>query len=150
MMLSPEQKAYIEQRFDAFCKTVMRFEARNCYRAIKRKKKHEVSLNYLMEEYDFELPSMDDCFVIQPMQEAPTHFYIGGQIVTVENERLAAALLQLSEERRTLILLRYFIGINDTKIAEMYGIARRTINYHKHRTLKLLRQEMERLEYEEM
>ena len=29
MMLSPEHKTHIEQRFDAFCKTVMEFEARN-------------------------------------------------------------------------------------------------------------------------
>lgn len=149
MMLSPEHKAHIEQRFDAFCKTVMKFEARNCYRAIKRKQKHEVSLNYLMEEYNFELPSMDGCFVIQSMQEPPTHFHISGQIVAVENERLAAALSQLPEEKRTWILLRYFVGINDTKIAAMYGIPRRTVNYHKHRTLKRLRQEMERLAYEE-
>lgn len=46
-------------------------------------------------------------------------------------------------------IVRYFVGINDTKIAAMYGISRRTVNYHKHRALKRLRQEMERLAYEE-
>lgn len=46
-------------------------------------------------------------------------------------------------------IVRYFVGINNTKIAAMYGISRRTVNYHKHRALKRLRQEMERLAYEE-
>lgn len=46
-------------------------------------------------------------------------------------------------------IVRYFVGINDTKIAAMYGISRRTVNHHKHRALKRLRQEMKRLAYEE-
>jgi len=126
----------------------MRFEARNCYRAIKRKQQHEVSLNYLMEEYDFELQSMDDYSAFQSMQ-VPTDFHINGQVVTIENERLAAALACLSEEKRELILLRYFLGIKETEIALLYGRSRSTINYRKQRSLRLLRQEMERLKHEE-
>ena len=137
-------------RFDAFCKNAMRFEARNCYKAIKRKQEREVSLDYLMEEYNYEPPSLNDGFITQPMQFISTEFYINGQAVSIENERLAAALLQLPEKKRKLILLLYFLGITEKEIAKMYGRTRNTINYHKHRILKQLQQEMERLEYEEI
>lgn len=147
MMLSPEYKVHVEHCFDAYCRKAMRFEARNCYKSIKRKTDREVSLNLLMEEYNFEPPSMDDDSVFLPTQ-SPADFHINGQVVTVENEQLAAALLQLPEEMRELILLRYLLGVKEKEIASMYGRSRSTINYRKHRSLKVLRQEMERLNHE--
>lgn len=150
MNIHEDNKQIICYRFDAFCKKAMRYEARNCYKAIKRKQKREISLDYLMEEYTYEPPSLNDGFTVQPMQFISTEFSISGQVVSIENEQLAIALLQLPEKKRELILLLYFLGVTEKEIAKMYNRTRNTINYHKHRILEQLQQEMEKLEYEEI
>jgi RNA polymerase sigma factor (sigma-70 family) len=145
-MFSPERKAHTEHCFDAYCKKSMRFEARNCYRAIKRKSEREISLNYLTEEYHFELPCLDEYPLFYSV---PGSVYGNEQAVTIENELLDAALSRLPGENRELILLLYFWGFKEKEVAVMYGRARSTISYHKHKSLKMLRQEMERLSHEE-
>lgn len=149
MNTSAERQKSIRHRFDAFCKKAMRYEARNCYKEISRKQQREVSLDYLMEEHLFAPRSVDDYFIVQPMQDIPTNFHINGQVVAIENEHLATALLHLSAERRELILLHYFLGLRMQDIAVLHNRVHNTISYRKYRALKLLRKEMERLEYEE-
>lgn len=150
MMLSPEYKLHIVCSFDAFCKKVIRFEAQTCYKTIKRKQQREISLDYLIEERYFETSSLDDYFIVQPNFELQSHFYIKGQVIMIENERLALAMMKLPAQKRDVVLLRFFLGFNEKEIAVMYGYQRHTINYHKNRSLKLLRQEMERIEHEEV
>jgi len=145
-MLSPEYKLHIVYSFDAFCKKVMRFEAHTCYQSIKRKQQREISLNYLLKETSFETSNLDDYFIVQPNFEPQSHFYIKGQVITIENERLALAMIKLPAQKRDEVLLRFFLGFNEKEIAVMYGYQRHTINYHKKGSLKLLRQEMERIE----
>lgn len=147
-MLSPEHKTHIEQRFDAFCKTVMEFEARNWYRAIKCKQKHEVSLNYLMEEYNFELPSMDGRFVIQSKQEPPTHFHVSGQIITVKMKgwwRLCCNCRKKSGHGYCSLFCRYQRYKDCGNVWDFPQNSQSS----QHRALKRLRQEMKRLAYEE-
>ena len=108
MMLSPEYKLHIICSFDAFCKTVMRFEAHTCYQSIKRKQQREISLNYLLEEISFETSGLDDYFIIQPNFKLESHFYIKGQVITIENERLALAMIKLPALKRDVVLLRFF------------------------------------------
>lgn len=146
--VTPQYKATIEHSFDAFCKKAMRFEARNCYKEINRKQQREVSLDYLMEEYRFSSKSTDDYFIVQPTQNVPTNFFINGQVITVQNEHLATALLHLPMEKQELILLHYFLGFKTQDIAALQGCTHSTISYRKHRTLQLLREEMEMLEHE--
>lgn len=149
MMLSPEYKLHIVCSFDAFCMKVMRFEAHNCYRSIKWKQQREISLNYLLEETSFETSGLADYFIVQSDFEPQSHFYVKGQVITIENERLALAMSKLPTLKRDVVLLRFFLGFQEKEIATMYGYQRHTINYHKNRSLKLLRQEMERIEHEE-
>jgi len=149
-MLSPEYKLHIVYSFDAFCKKVMRFEAHTCNKAIKWRQQREISLNYLLEETSFETSGLDDYFIIQPNFKLESHFYIKGQVITIENERLALAMMKLPTLKRDVVLLRFFLGFKEKDIAVMYGYQRHTINYHKNRSLKLLHQEMERIEHEEV
>lgn len=145
-MVSPEHKTQTEYRFDVFCRKSMRFEARNAYKEIKRKNEREISLDYLMEEKYF-MPETTDTYFTTVA--TPTHFHINGQTITIENERLAMALWCLSDEKRKLILLFYFLRVKEREIAAMCGHSRSTINYRKHCALQALRKEMERLEHEE-
>ena len=147
-MVSPEYKTSIECTFDAFSKKVMHFEARTCRKVIIRKQQREISFEYLVEETSFEASSLDEYFIVQPTFDSYTEFYVKGKAVLIESERLASALVKLPEWKRDMILLMFFLGVKEKEIAVMYGLQRSTINYHKNRSLKLLRQEMERIEYE--
>lgn len=145
-MLSTEYRERIERRFHAFCKAVLHNEACNYYRERKRKVQREISFEYLHENTSFAPRSMDEYFVLQ---DKPTDFTANGQIVTVDSEKLAKALLCLSEGWQEIILMRYYLQLRDKQIAALLGKPRTTVNYQKNAALKQLRTEMERMNDEE-
>ena len=148
MKYSEQFMEHTEYTFAAFCNVVLRNAAINAYRDFGRKQKHEVSLDYLMSETPFEPFSTDNYFK-QYVYEKPTVFVVKGQEVIIESERLADALASLSEQRRTVLLMYFFLGYNERKIGNEYGRSRSTVNYCKLAALKQLRKELEKTKHEE-
>lgn len=148
MRYSEQFMEHIEYAFAAFCRIVLHNAAISAYRDFGRKQKHEVSLDYLMSETPFE-PFTTDNYFEQYVYEKPTVFVVKGQEIVIESERLAHALANLSEQRRTVLLLYFFFGYTDTKIGNEYGRSRSTANYWKLAALKQLRKELEKTEHEE-
>lgn len=145
-MINTEQyRKHIECTFNGFCKTVLYHAAINACRDLQRKQQHEVSLDYL-REYDIEPTSTDEYFVVY---DEPTAFSVCGETVIVESELLAKALLRLSEERREILFLRFYLGYSDIEIGEMIGRCRSSVNRRKNYALRLLRKEMEALQNDE-
>ena len=126
----------------------MHNEACNCYRDRKRKVQHEISFEYLQENTPFAPHSRDEYFVLV-LQEKPTTFAVNGQTVIVDSEKLAKALLCLSERRREIILMRHYLQLRDKQIAALLGKPRTTVNYQKNAALKQLRKEMEKMNDDE-
>jgi RNA polymerase sigma factor (sigma-70 family) len=145
MRYSEQFMEHIEYAFNAFCKVVLRHEAINAWRDLKRKAEREISLDYLMSERYFEPYAMDSYF---EKQDKPTLFLVLGKEVIVDDEQLAAALSRLPELRREVLLLYYFVGYRDEAIGRLYGRCRSTINSRRNVALKQLRKEWERLEHE--
>ena len=146
MRYSEQFIEHIEYAFNAFCRSVLRYEAINAWRDLKRKEAREISLDYLMSERFFEPSAMDRYF---EKQDKPTAFLVLGKKVIVDNEQLAMALSRLPKLRREVLLLYYFIGYRDEAIGRLYGRCRSTINSRRNVALKQLRKEWERLEHEE-
>lgn len=146
MRYSEQFMEYIEYAFNAFCKIVLRHEAINAWRDLKRKEEREISLDYLMSERYFEPSAIDSYF---EKHEKPTIFLVLGKEVIVDDERLATALSRLPELRREVLLLYYFVGYRDEAIGRLYRHCRSTINTRRNVALKQLRKEWERLEHEE-
>ena len=92
-------------------------------------------------------PSIMDSYFEK--QDKPTIFVVQGKEVIVANERLAAALYKLSEQRCVVLLMYFFHGYTDTQIGNVYGRSRRTANYWKLAALKQLRKEWEKSKNEE-
>lgn len=126
-------KEHIEYSFNAFCKTLLYYEAINTYREISKKREREVSLDYLYE-VGCE-PSAAEQYL--------TTFNIRGEAVTVENEQLATALLNLTEQQQEILFLYFFFGYRDAEIGKLCGCCRTTANYRKNTALRQLRKEME-------
>ncbi len=146
MRYSEQFMEHIEYTFAAFCNVVLRNAAINAYRDFGRKQKREVSLDYLMSETPFEPFTMDRYF---EQYDTPTVFVVKGQEIIVVSKRLADALSRLPEQRRTVLLMYFFLGYTDTKIGNEYGRSRSTVNYWKLAALKQLRKEWEKTEHEE-
>ena len=146
MRYSEQFMEHIEYTFAAFCNVVLRNAAINAYRDFGRKQRREVSLDYLMSETPFEPFTMDRYF---EQYDTPTVFVVKGQEIIVVSKRLADALSRLPEQRRTVLLMYFFLGYTDTKIGNEYGRSRSTVNYWKLAALKQLRKEMEKTEHEE-
>lgn len=146
MRYSEQFMEHIEYAFNAFCKIVLRHEAINAWRDLKRKEEREISLDYLMSERYFEPSAMDSYF---ERQEKSTVFLVLGKEVIVDDEQLAMALSKLPKLRREVLLLYYFVGYHDEAIGRLYGRCRSTINSRRNVALKQLRKEWERLGHEE-
>lgn len=145
MRYSEQFMEHIEYAFNTFCKVVLRNAARNAYRDLERKQKYEISLDYLMSETPFEPFTTDSYFE----QYEPTDFVVKGQEIIVVSKRLANALSKLPEQRRTVLLMYFFLGYTDTEIGKEYGRSRSTANYWKLSALKNLRKELEKTYHEE-
>ena len=146
MMNTEQYREHIERTFNAFCKIVLYHAALGAYKKIRKKQQFEVSLDYLCE-FDFEPVTTTDEYFVK--YNVPTAFTICGKTVIVESEQLAAALLRLTEKRREVLLLRYYIGYNDEEIGKMCSISRSAVFRRRKIALRLLRQEVEVLENEE-
>ena len=59
--------------------------------------------------------------------------------IYVSDETLGTALHRLSEKQRSAILLRYFQGMNDREISELYHVSRSAIFSRISRGLKKLK-----------
>ena len=121
-------------------------EACNYYRERKHRTQREISFEYLQENTSFAPHSVDEYFVLQ---DKSTAFAVNGQTVIIDSEKLAKALLCLSERRREIILMRYYLQLRDKQIGALLGKPRTTVNYQKNAALKQLRTEMEKMNDEE-
>ena len=59
--------------------------------------------------------------------------------IQVSNEKLSVALCKLSNKERDVILLRYFQGMSDQEIADLYHVSRSAIYRRRSNGLKKLK-----------
>lgn len=135
-------KAYInrnEGKFDSFCKTVMKNQARDWYRKKERQKKQEILFSDMPPSLHIE-PSCFDYIMCIECQA----FYAMDRTVMIENDLLVDALRMLSPRKRQIILLSYFLGWTDQKIGIRFHTARSTIQAARIRTLQEMREIIEK------
>ena len=125
MELTPSQKKTIRHQFDSFCRKVLREEARDYMRSLARQKAREVSLSELSEEQVAGLCALDE----YPSDHF--HFDVQGYDIAVENEKLAEALSTLSDSKRDIVLLAYFLDMTDQEIADKLNLVRSTVQYRR-------------------
>lgn len=127
----------IGQRFDSFCKKVLKNEARDHYDEIKRLREKEAALLELAETTFALTVSEDKYFYTEDV------FDVMGDEIIVRDEKIGCALIQLSERRRNILLLYHFIGHSDEKIAKKLGLKRSAVQYQRTTAEKELRKIME-------
>ena len=125
-----------QHAFDSFCKKVLKCEAYNGYREISRKQSREVAFSELPEDSMEQLASYDR----YPWEY--TFFPVGGDVILIEDDRLAEALNALPQDGRDILLMYFFLDMADREIAERMNMARRTVNARRQKAYRLLKELM--------
>lgn len=126
-----------QHTFDCYCKRVLKNEACNIQKEYSRRRNKEISFDELSEQELQSLCVSDEYFADKYI------FDILGGSVTVRNERLAKALQSLTERKRDIILLSYFLDMTDREIAEKLNMVRKTVQYQRTSSLKALKKRLE-------
>lgn len=125
-----------QHTFDSYCKKVLKCEAYNGYREISRRQKREILFCELPEETMAQLAAYDR----YPWEY--TSFPVGGEVILIEDDRLAEALTALPPENRDILLMYWFLEMADREIAEYLHMARRTVNTRRQKAYRLLKELM--------
>lgn len=125
-----------QHAFDCFCKKILKFEAYNGYREISRRQSREVTFSELPEDSMEQLASYDR----YPWEY--TSFPVGGDVILIEDDRLAEALNALPQDGRDILLMYFFLGMADREITERMHMARRTVNARREKACRLLKELM--------
>ena len=124
-----EHKQYA---FDSYCKRSIKNEAMNAYTQLRKRSQREVSLSELPEN------AMAQLAVYDRYSWEYTTFPVGGAVILIEDDRLAEALLGLSQEDREIFMMHWFLRMTDAQIARYINMPRRTVNTRRHKAYRLL------------
>lgn len=134
MELSQSQKNVIQKQFDSFCKVVLRNKSRDIERQRKRRGDREICFSALS------VKDMQKLFVTDKFSFDYNQFNVMGYPITVRNEQLAEAISSLSCEKRDVLLLSYFLGLNDREIAEMLNMIQRTVQRKRSSSIEKIKE----------
>jgi len=130
----------IENQFDYICKRAMDDERKDYMKFLSRQSKREISFSdlgdYLVNQFSV-VDSYSTDFQI---------FTCNGFTVGVESDLLSAALRNLPDKKREIILLYYFMEMNDTEIADLLKLNRSTVYRHRTSGLAFIKKFMEEQE----
>ena len=132
-----------QHAFDSFCKKVLKHEARDYYDELKRQRNREVIFSDLSEKEINQLYTNDKYF------DTEQNFNVLGIDVIVTDDVIAEVLQSLSERKRDIILLYYFLELSDREIGDKLNMLRATVQYQRTSTLRQLKNLMKGDVYEQ-
>ncbi|UOX61750.1 sigma-70 family RNA polymerase sigma factor [Sellimonas intestinalis] len=132
-MDSSSYEHIIRIQFNALMMTVIKCTVKSRNRQFARRSKREILFCELSDMRNLESGTKDNysCDYIS--------FEVVNYTIQVSNEKLAVALYKLSSKERDVILLRYFQGMSDQEIAELYHVSRSAIYRRRSNGLKKLK-----------
>ena len=125
---------YGEQcRFDAFCKKVLRNEARAYLRNMKRQREREAFFS------DLSQAELDKLCVLDRYPSDSYVFSSHGYDLLINNELVAEAFASLPEQEQSILILHCVLELADGEIGALMGMSRSAVQRHRAKTLKELR-----------
>lgn len=138
-----DQENTTRHQFDRICQLALKGEAVNYFKHMDYRRKHEVSFTELSEKELSRFLVMDE-YEVENYQ-----FRVLDYDIEVKDSLIAEALQILTEKKRNVILLSYFMGMSDAEIAREMSLVRSTIHEHRKRSLEMLKKIMEEYTDEE-
>lgn len=142
-MYSHEFIEYQENRFDLFCKVVIRNCSYDNRRSRKRREDRFISLEGLRSETP-ELENTEDTYVTYSRT-----YKVKGIAITISDERIGEAVQFIMPNQRAVLLLSFFKEFSDMDIARLMGISHKTVAYRKKRAMQKLKSLLEGMDHDE-
>lgn len=136
-MTEIELQEYHVHAFDAFCKRVIRNAAVDAFRKAKRKQKIEMDIDDPMIAYIHSIQTHDTYTLYSRT------YYVKEHPIVVRDKNLGEALQYIIPQKRAVILLSYFVGYNDSEVANILGVSPTSIARRKKSALMRLRELLE-------
>lgn len=133
MKTIPRNDFDTRNRYDAFCKAILRNEAKNYLSEMARQRDHEKSLDALTQQELDKLSTVD---------HYPSDSYIfssHGYDLQIDNELVAEAFASLPEQEQNILILHCVLNLADGEIGSLVGMSRSAVQRHRTKTLKELR-----------
>lgn len=129
----PRNDFILRHRYDAFCKAVLRNEAKDYLREMGRQREREKSLDALTQQELDKLSTVDyypsDSYV----------FSSHGYDLLIDNELVAEAFASLPQQEQSILILHCVLDLADGEIGSLMGMSRSAVQRHRTSTLKQLR-----------
>ena len=123
----------LRHRYDAFCKAVLRNEAKDYLREMGQQRDREKSFECLTPEELEKLSTVDyypsDSYV----------FSSHGYDLRIDNELVAEAFASLPQQEQSILILHCVLDLADGESGSLMGMSRSAVQRHRTSTLKQLR-----------
>lgn len=130
----------IENQFDYICKQAMRDERKDYFKQLSRLAQREVSFSdvgeYIVSQFSTKDTYSTDFQI----------FTLNGMSIAIENSLLSEALRELPDKKREILLLYYFMDMNDSEIADLLKLSRSTVQWRRTSGLDTMKKFMEEFE----
>lgn len=133
MLTPPSRAERLCAMFDSYCKTVLRNASRNIKRTQKNRNKHVVMASEQLQ-YLFDQQGGEDTYSLYHLTIHADKFSC-----VVFNETLHRAMLALPEQQRMVLMLDFWKGWPDEKIAKHIRVTTRTVYNLRQRAFKAIR-----------
>ncbi|RAQ29638.1 sigma-70 family RNA polymerase sigma factor [Hydrogeniiclostridium mannosilyticum] len=137
MELSSSEMKTIQHQYDALAKKTLKGEMKSCYRDFAKRAAREI---FFSEMSEIELAQL---FILDEYESEFFRFQVSGFDVFIRDELLAAALNALTERKRSIVLLSYFLDMSDAEIGRQLNVVRSTISKQRKIALARIKQYME-------
>lgn len=135
--LSSQDELTVMHQFDRLCQLALDGEAADYFRHLEYRANYEVNFSDMTEQ------ELDSIFVMDEYNLDNSHFQVLGYDIEVKDTLLVEALQALTEKKRNVVLLSYFLEMTDAEIARKMNLVHSTIREHRIRSLELLKKLME-------
>ena len=129
-------KEKVQHQFGAYCGKVLKGTAIDYHRQMSTKILYEKSFS------DLSPRELEQFYTIDEYQSDNYLFKALEYDVEVRSDLLCEVLQLLSQRKRDVILLSFFIGMSDTEIAKELCLVNSTIHKHKKSALNLMKNEL--------
>ena len=138
-MMEAIPRDYGQGQFDAFCKKVLKNEARAYLRNMKRQRDRETMFSDLPQHELDKLCTVDrypsDSFV----------FSSHGYDLHIDNELVAEAFATLPQMEQSILILHCTLDLADVEIGNLVGMSRSAVQRHRTKALQELREALSAL-----
>ena len=131
--MGDSEETHIRHAFDSFCKKVVRNEALNIQKKYARFRQRQISMEILERE-----GLGTEFYYSEPNLNSNGSFTVLGMKIFISNEELANAIVALPSLRQDIMLMSFFIGLNDREIGIIIGKSLGSVWYQRQVALEEL------------